>query len=103
VSTELGNWQIGWLPQGFNLIKSDRHNLNLNNELADYFLFSDGLVEVSVFIQRPLSSMRRSTALTSGATTVFVHNAEGFDVSVVGNIPAAAAKNIAESVQRPNL
>lgn len=103
VSTELGKWQIGWLPQGFNLIKSDRHNLNLNNELADYFLFSDGLVEVSVFIQRPLSSMRRSTALTSGATTVFVHNAEGFDVSVVGNIPTAAAKNIAESVQRPSL
>ncbi|OUL58631.1 MucB/RseB C-terminal domain-containing protein [Pseudoalteromonas ulvae] len=101
-STDLGNWQIGWVPAGFNLVKSDRHNLNLNNELADYYLFSDGLVEVSVFIQRPLSNNRRSTALTSGATTVFVHNAQGFDVSVVGNIPTSTAKSIAESVQRPS-
>ncbi|WP_350547542.1 MucB/RseB C-terminal domain-containing protein, partial [Pseudoalteromonas sp. 5-MNA-CIBAN-0065] len=48
------NWKISWLPDGFELLKSDRHKLDLNNELTDYYLFSDGFVEVSVFIQRPL-------------------------------------------------
>ncbi|AOT10279.1 MucB/RseB C-terminal domain-containing protein [Pseudoalteromonas luteoviolacea] len=94
------NWQIGWLPNGFQLLKSDRHKLDLNNELADYFLYSDGLVEVSVFVQRPLTGQRASGALTSGATTVYVHNAGAFDVSVVGKVPVETAKSIAESVKR---
>ena len=95
------DWKIGWLPDGFKLLKSDRHKLDLNNELADYYLYSDGFVEVSVFIQRPLPGKRASGALTSGATTVYVHNGGSFDVSVVGNIPAMTAKAIAESVARP--
>ncbi len=95
------NWQIRFMPKGFDLLKADRHTLAGNNELADYYLFSDGLVDVSVFIQRPLAGNRRSGALSSGATTIYVHNADGYDVSVIGNIPAATAKAIAESVTRP--
>jgi sigma-E factor negative regulatory protein RseB len=94
------NWKISWLPDGFELLKSDRHKLDLNNELTDYYLFSDGFVEVSVFIQRPLPGKRLSGALTSGATTVYVHNGGNFDVSVVGNVPSMTAKVIAESVTR---
>lgn len=94
------NWKISWLPDGFELLKSDRHKLDLNNELTDYYLFSDGFVEVSVFIQRPLPGKRLSGALTSGATTVYMHNGGNFDVSVVGNVPSMTAKAIAESVTR---
>jgi len=94
------NWKISWLPDGFELLKSDRHKLDLNNELTDYYLFSDGFVEISVFIQRPLPGKRLSGALTSGATTVYVHNGGNFDVSVVGNVPSTTAKAIAESVTR---
>lgn len=100
-TTGKNNWQIGWLPEGFELLKSDRHKLDLNNELADYYLFSDGLVDISVFVQRPLPGQRPSGALSSGATTVYVHNTSAFDVSVVGKIPAMTAKAIAESVKRP--
>ncbi|SFC21679.1 MucB/RseB C-terminal domain-containing protein [Pseudoalteromonas denitrificans] len=95
-----GNWHIGWLPDGFTLLKSDRHKLNINNELADYYLYGDGLIEISVFVQRPLPGNRRGGGLSSGATSIFVHNAKGFDVSVVGNIPGDTAKIIAQSVQR---
>ncbi|CCQ10752.1 Sigma factor RpoE negative regulatory protein RseB precursor [Pseudoalteromonas luteoviolacea B = ATCC 29581] len=95
------NWRIQWLPAGFELLKSDRHKLDLNNELADYYLFSDGLIDISVFVQRPLPGKRPSGALASGATTIYVHNSGPFDVSVVGNIPAMTAKSIAESVTRP--
>ncbi len=98
-----GNWQIGWLPEGFNLLKSDRHNLNLNNELADYYLYGDGLVEVSVFVQRPLPGKRLGGPLSSGATSIFVYNAAGFDVSVVGNVPTKTAQAIAESVKRATI
>jgi sigma-E factor negative regulatory protein RseB len=97
---EATNWKISWVPDGFKLLKSDRHKLDLNNELTDYYLYSDGFVEISVFIQRPLPGKRLSGALTSGATTVYVHNGGNFDVSVVGNVPSMTAKAIAESVTR---
>ncbi|WP_276755411.1 MucB/RseB C-terminal domain-containing protein [Pseudoalteromonas marina] len=100
VDSSSTNWKISWLPAGFELLKSDRHKLDLNNELTDYYLYSDGFVEVSVFIQRPLPGKRLSGALTSGATTVYVHNGGNFDVSVVGNVPSLTAKAIAESVTR---
>lgn len=74
------NWRIGWLPNGFKLLKSDRHKLDLNNELTDYYLYSDGFVEISVFVQRPLPGRRLSGSLTSGATTIYVHNGGNFDV-----------------------
>ncbi len=99
---KVGGWDIAWLPPGFKLVKSDRQTLSLNGELADYYLFSDGLVEVSVFIQRPLGGQQRSKALSSGATTVFIHQAAGYEVSVVGKIPAMTSKKIAESVYRAN-
>tara|TARA_B100001057_G_scaffold206692_1_gene207457 strand:- start:6186 stop:7136 length:951 start_codon:yes stop_codon:yes gene_type:complete len=94
------NWRIGWLPNGFKLLKSDRHKLDLNKELTDYYLYSDGFVEISVFVQRPLPGRRLSGSLTSGATTIYVHNGGNFDVSVVGNVPSQTAKAIAESVTR---
>ena len=94
------NWRIGWLPNGFKLLKSDRHKLDLNNELTDYYLYSDGFVEISVFVQRPLPGRRLSGSLTSGATTIYVHNGGNFDVSVVGNVPSQTAKAVAESVTR---
>ena len=100
VDSSSTNWKISWLPAGFELLKSDRYKLDLNNELTDYYLYSDGFVEVSVFIQRPLPGKRLSGALTSGATTVYVHNGGNFDVSVVGNVPSLTAKAIAESVTR---
>ncbi|AIY64903.1 MucB/RseB C-terminal domain-containing protein [Pseudoalteromonas piratica] len=93
-------WQIEAMPAGFALIKSERQTLNLNGELADYYLYSDGLIEVSVFIQRPLASNGRSKALSAGATTVFIHQAAGYEVSVIGQLPPMTAKLVAESVKR---
>lgn len=44
------NWNIGWLLDGFKLLKLDCYKLDLNNELIDYYLYFDGFVEVFVFI-----------------------------------------------------
>jgi sigma-E factor negative regulatory protein RseB len=102
LETNMASWQINAMPEGFKLIKSERQTLNLNGELADYFLYSDGLIEISVFIQRPLVNNGRNKALSAGATSVFVHQANGYEVSVIGKLPPKTAKLVAESVQRAN-
>lgn len=96
---ETNNWNMSWLPDGFKLIKSDRHHVSISREVSDYFLYSDGLVEVSVYVQRPLESFNSPLVLRDGATSFVMVHANGFDVTVVGKIPEQVAVKIASSVK----
>jgi len=97
---DTNDWQIAYLPQGFELVKSDRHHVSMSREVSDYYLFSDGLVEFSVYIQRPLESFKSPIVLHEGVTSFVMINANGFDVTVVGSIPAETAYQIASNIKR---
>jgi len=97
---ETNNWQMTWLPKGFQLLKSDRHHVSISREVSDYYLYGDGLTEISIYIQRPLDSFNSPIVLQDGATSFVMVRADGFDVTVVGKIPPEVAYNIAKSVQR---
>ncbi len=98
----LGNlnpkWKINWLPQGFKVVSRNQHQLSLTSEVADYILVTDGLVELSIFIQPPLGSKIQVGHVRSGSNNVAVYHANGFDVSVVGKVPVKTAERIAQSV-----
>lgn len=96
---ETNNWQMSWLPAGFKLIKSDRHHVSISREVSDYYLYSDGLVDVSIYVQRPLESFNSPLILRDGATSFVMVHANGFDVTVVGKIPEEIAFKIASSVK----
>lgn len=97
---DTNDWLMGWLPKGFELIKSDRHHVSISREVSDYYLYSDGLVEFSVYIQRPLESFKSPIVLQDGATSFVMINANGFDVTVVGAIPAETAYKVATNIKR---
>ena len=96
---ETNNWQMTWLPKGFRLLKSDRHHVSISREVSDYYLYGDGLTEVSIYVQRPLDSFNSPIVLRDGATSFVMVRADGFDVTVVGKIPPEVAYNIAKSVK----
>ncbi len=96
------SWQVSWLPQGFTVVKSNQHKLNSHNRSGDkaveFMLFSDGLVEVSVYVNLSQEEFRAPEYASDGATMVFNHVLQGIEVGVVGDIPLATAKKIAESI-----
>lgn len=96
------SWQVGWLPQGFVVVKSNQHRLNSHNQgddkAVEFMLFSDGLVEVSVYVNPSQEEFRAPEFANDGATMVFNHILQGIEVGVVGDIPLATAKKIAESI-----
>lgn len=96
---ETNNWNMQWLPKGFSLIKSDRHHLSITREVSDYYLYSDGLVEFSVYVQRQLDSFTSPLILKEGAMSFVMVRSQGFDVTVVGTIPTQTAHKIAASVK----
>lgn len=96
---ETNNWNMSWLPNSFTLIKSDRHHLSATGEVSDYYLYSDGLVEFSIYVQRQLDSFNSPLILQEGAMSFVMMRSDGFDVTVVGTIPADTAHKIARSIK----
>lgn len=91
-------WQINWLPDGFNVVKSNNHRIDQNKKAVEFMLFSDGLVDISVYINPSAISQRAVEYASDGATLVFNQITNGLEVSVVGKIPLSTAKEIADSI-----
>ncbi|MGL4715381.1 MAG: MucB/RseB C-terminal domain-containing protein [Aeromonas sp.] len=95
------NWHISWLPDGFKVQSQDRHQLVTTNMPVDYMMFSDGLVDISVYVSRvDPKQVVRQQLIRQGATSLVSYvNDAGVEITVVGEVPAETAKRIAESVQ----
>jgi negative regulator of sigma E activity len=64
-----------------------------------HIVYSDGLVTVSVFVE-PASGVRPLGLLQQGGVNVFVRDADGYVVTVLGEAPATTIRQIANSVSR---
>lgn len=99
-------WQVNWMPEGFSVITSNQHYLNSHNrndiKAVEFMLFSDGLTEVSVYVNPSKEKFRSPEYASDGATMVFNHIVQGVEVGIVGDIPLATAQKIAESIVAKN-
>ena len=91
-------WQVKWLPDGFKKVNANRHRIAATKKPVEFMLFNDGLVDVSVYVSASKDRQRIADFAMDGATAVFNQVVNGFEVSVVGKIPAITAKKIADSV-----
>lgn len=89
--------QLGWLPAGFQLISGPLQVPQLEPEVLSYWLLSDGLHQVSVFVQR--SHRLPTQAYRDGAVTIFVQSDPQLDVTVIGPISVETAQRLAASVR----
>lgn len=91
-------WQLGWLPAGFELRRQDRHRLAVVEDSVDYYLLSDGLTELSVYIQAEPQPRETQQAVNLGATTIVSRWRGGLEVAAVGRLPAETLAQIVEGV-----
>ena len=103
-AAEKQNWQVNWLPAGFTLSTAHfEQRADTKRGERNSKMYSDGLSAFSVFIT-PDVDMSKALSVQSGATlaySVVKRDAEGlYSITVVGEIPPRAAKEIATSVSR---
>lgn len=92
-------WQLAFLPIGMQPIKQDIHQLAITGQIAEYSLFSDGLVNVSVYIQAATGVFQDDVNLNNGANTVHSRTDGKVQVTVVGDIPLVTAQRMAKSIE----
>ncbi len=91
-------WQVNWLPNGFEPVKSDRHRINISKQAVEFMLFNDGLVDISVYVNPSKEKQRAIEFANDGATLVMSQVVNNIEISVVGKIPLETAKKIVSSV-----
>jgi sigma-E factor negative regulatory protein RseB len=92
------NWEVNWLPSGFKLVNTNDGSLDNSKNPIRSKLFSDGLVDISVYIGPALKNQQPIGYVNDGATVVLTKTFNQVEVSVVGKIPANTAVRIADSV-----
>jgi sigma-E factor negative regulatory protein RseB len=91
-------WDVNWLPEGFKQINSNRHKISLTKQPVEFMLFSDGLIDISIYVNASKEKQRNTDFAKDGATLVLNQVNKGIEVSVVGKIPSKTAKKIADSI-----
>ncbi|TLU59908.1 transcriptional regulator [Thalassotalea litorea] len=92
------NWRVNWLPNGFDMLESNQHFVETINLPVDFLLFNDGLVDVSVYVSATDEAPRKSSINQTGATVLLSQIREGYEINVVGKVPAQTANAIADSI-----
>ena len=96
-------WEVTRLPSGFRMEEHDQHPMPHAPRPVDHLVFSDGLAMVSVFIEKLDGKEAHgawSGASRMGAVNAFGRHYEGYEVTVVGEVPAATVRQIGESLRR---
>jgi sigma-E factor negative regulatory protein RseB len=85
-------WRVSWLPNGFRPVRVPS---------SDRLHFTDGLATFSVFIERSGKSILPELATHVGGTVVISQRVKGAtgQITVVGEVPIATARKVAESVE----
>ncbi|MCF2946547.1 MucB/RseB C-terminal domain-containing protein [Paraglaciecola aquimarina] len=94
-------WQIGYLPVGMELVNRKLRRLSITSEVVEYVMLSDGLVDISLYIQENVKSKTTGRLVGANQTdTLFTIQNGPLNITIIGKIPAATANAIATSIQR---
>ena len=93
------NWIVTELPAGYS--KVDHRALAVPGKTApvDQMIFSDGIASVSLFIEPLTKGMRPKMGhMMIGSTNICANVIDGYQVTVVGEVPEATVMQIARAV-----
>lgn len=92
-------WQVGRLPAGFSMTHFQHNHMRGASTDAQHMVFSDGLATVSVYVESADSVQDPLVGLSSmGAMNAFGVVRDGFQVTVMGEVPPATVEMIATSL-----
>lgn len=89
-------WSLGDLPEGFELLEEGERFLTGNEQVVRHLLFSDGIANVSVFVQHE-PSLAAGTASVSGGLSILTEQQGDYRVTFMGEVPLKTLAHMAAS------
>lgn len=95
------SWYPMWLPEGFSMSDHARDPILESRDPVEHLVYSDGLASLSVFIERLSTTGKPLDGLDSmGAVHAYGSMVDDFQITVVGEVPAATVTRVAGSITR---
>ena len=91
-------WQANWLPRGFEMRKHKTQQLSSNRAPVSHMVYSDGLAMVSVFVEKVMGPDPLRGFSSLGAVNAVSRVAGDHQITVIGEVPLATIRQIAESI-----
>ncbi|TKI06780.1 sigma-E factor regulatory protein RseB [Martelella alba] len=92
------DWRVNWLPAGVDEVSRNRRTLPGVNVPIEVRLYSDGLFGFAVDVNTPTGENNAERYVRSGRRTVYTDVRDNKEITVVGELPPATAKRIADSI-----
>jgi sigma-E factor negative regulatory protein RseB len=93
------NWVVANLPPGYRKIDHIEHIVPGKTTVVNQVIFSDGIASVSLFIEPIKKGVRPKTGhKVVGSTNICANVVEGYQVIVVGEVPAQTVQQIAKAI-----
>ena len=93
------SWIVAELPAGY--VKVEHRAIVVPGKTApvDQMIFSDGIASVSLFIEPVTKGMRPKMGhMLIGSTNICANVIDGYQITVVGEVPEATVMQIAKAV-----
>lgn len=96
-------WKVTGMPAGFKQKMYAEHALPTSRMPVDHFVLTDGLSSVSVYVEKTMDTRKLLKGTTSmGAVNAFGRVVQGYQVTVMGEVPMATVILIGRSVKPIN-
>ena len=93
------NWILAELPPGYVKVDHIERASKSKRGLINQMIFSDGLASVSLFIEPLGKGVRPKIGhMIVGSTNICANVIDGYQITVVGEVPAATVQQIAKAV-----
>lgn len=91
-------WTVGWIPNGFEPKELNRYRMNNTDRMVESQMYSDGLFNFSIYVSDSDDLSLKGQLVRQGRRTLHSFVRGKHEISVIGDIPPATAKRIAQSV-----
>jgi sigma-E factor negative regulatory protein RseB len=100
-NTDAPGWTVERLPAGFRMVSFQHKRMRQDSVSAEHMVFSDGLATVSVYVEKLAEGKTPVTGPSNmGAMNAYRAEVDGYQVTVIGEVPRATVQMIARSVSR---
>ncbi|MFM2590933.1 sigma-E factor regulatory protein RseB [Vibrio sp. TBV020] len=99
---ENAHWTVSWVPNGFEPKELNRYRMNDTERMVESQMYSDGLFSFSVYISQSDNLSLKGQLVRQGRRTLHSFVRGEHEISVIGDVPPATAKRIAQSVKFAN-
>ena len=95
------DWKVSWVPDGFQAKDMNRYRMATTGRMVESQMYSDGLFNFSIYVADKDDNSLKGQLVRQGRRTLHSFLNGSHEITVVGDIPPATAKRIAESVTLP--